>query len=48
MAGETERESKRETRRSNTDSEKSRVCDVVEVNGKSGGTSKGRQKELNV
>ena len=48
MVGETERESKRETRRSNTDSEKSRVCDAVEVNGKSGGTSKERQKSLNV
>ena len=48
MAGEAERESKRETRRSNTDSEKRRVCDAVEVNGKSGGTSKERQKSLNV
>ena len=48
MVGETERESKRETRRSNTDSENSRVCGAVEVNGKSGGTSKERQKSLNV
>ena len=46
--GETERESKRETRRSNTDSEKSRVCDAVKVNGKSGSTSEERQKSQNV